>query len=665
MPLSRTCIVVLASVAACGGSADESYFASGIKVEVQPESALLQPGGLLQLAATVSGSAVARVNWSVDCGSITQDGLYTAPAGEAVCQVVARSEADTTKSGAATVTVTPHVSPPPAPPMAGWGATCAAEPFPTSGTRYYFCDCAAGADPNCVPGNDTNAGTTPGAPKRTWAAAIGAFNSLPAGGTVALCKGGRWTASADQTINNAACAPDVACPLATRTSLGCTPSTTCNLRDYQAAWGGTSKPVVYGNDATLSTGGGSVSAADGFRILNIKFLGTGVGVGFGPSILASDYEVCNVEWDNFGMAVYMELPDTSACQTVLNNGGSKRHYWRGNRIVNMTSTGILVEESDSEWDGNYIEWAPPGACSDRNHPVYHANNYCRSTNWTFKNNEVRSPKCSISTTVYVSKASENFVFENNLIDQSGSTNAGSFAMGITLGTWSSGCGGVSGACGHINTTIRGNRILMHVGYGIAADNAPGALVENNVIIYTPGNTSPDGAAAILVPHAYSEAAQNSSNVMVRNNTVYLAGVSGSLVGFDNSRASGTSARVYNNSFVKASGTANLTCLAGNATQIPAYGANHCYGYSSLGYGAGWITGAPSFVAPGANPATADFTPRATSPLRNTGSTASTCTVRGQTNRPCYAPTAITASPWSSTATSLNRDASPDIGAHEL
>jgi hypothetical protein len=292
--------------AACDPADPNSAAMTSIVVDVIPSTATLGQGDRLQLTASVTGTSVTIVTWSVDCGSISDSGLYTAPDTVGACRVVATSQADASKSGSATVTVTGASTP-----GTGWGATCAAEPLRQTGTTYYFCDCQAGADANCAAGNDANPGTSPAVPKRTWPAAVAAFNGLSAGGTVALCKGGRWTATSDQTLNNAACAPDPSCPLGTRTGLSCTPSTTCDLRDYQAPWGGTSKPVISGG-STLWTGGSSVSAADGFRVLNLKFVGAGDLFAFCPSTYASDYEMCNIEWDNFGGAVYMELPDTAA-----------------------------------------------------------------------------------------------------------------------------------------------------------------------------------------------------------------------------------------------------------------------------------------------------------------------------------------------------------------
>jgi polygalacturonase len=76
---------------------------------MSPTTASLTTGGSRSFAATVTGSANTAVTWSVQegsaGGSVTSAGVYTAPATAGTYHVVARSQADTTKSASATVTV--------------------------------------------------------------------------------------------------------------------------------------------------------------------------------------------------------------------------------------------------------------------------------------------------------------------------------------------------------------------------------------------------------------------------------------------------------------------------------------------------------------------------------------------------------------------------------
>jgi hypothetical protein len=85
-----------------------------VAVAISPSTATVAAGGSLTFTATVTGTTNTAVTWSVQetsgCGSVTQSGVYTAPAAAATCHVVATSSADATRSAIATVTVT---APPP------------------------------------------------------------------------------------------------------------------------------------------------------------------------------------------------------------------------------------------------------------------------------------------------------------------------------------------------------------------------------------------------------------------------------------------------------------------------------------------------------------------------------------------------------------------------
>lgn len=84
-----------------------------VAVSISPRSPSVVAGGTLAFTAAVSGAADTAVTWAVaeaSCGSITDAGVYTAPAGAATCSVLATSHADPTRRDAVTVTVT---APPP------------------------------------------------------------------------------------------------------------------------------------------------------------------------------------------------------------------------------------------------------------------------------------------------------------------------------------------------------------------------------------------------------------------------------------------------------------------------------------------------------------------------------------------------------------------------
>jgi hypothetical protein len=93
------------------------YYESGdstpVLVDISPSSVSLSAGSTQQFAATVSGSSKTDVIWAVDgvtggnvtVGTIDGNGLYAAPNAAGTHTITATSEADSTVSGSATVTV--------------------------------------------------------------------------------------------------------------------------------------------------------------------------------------------------------------------------------------------------------------------------------------------------------------------------------------------------------------------------------------------------------------------------------------------------------------------------------------------------------------------------------------------------------------------------------
>jgi hypothetical protein len=77
-------------------------------VTVSPQSVALPPGGSTTFSCTVSGTPNATCKWAVvesGGGSITSGGVYTAPGTTGTYHVVAKSKANASSAGTATVTV--------------------------------------------------------------------------------------------------------------------------------------------------------------------------------------------------------------------------------------------------------------------------------------------------------------------------------------------------------------------------------------------------------------------------------------------------------------------------------------------------------------------------------------------------------------------------------
>ena len=106
--IALACILVLFGI---GATARTSTFRGApVTVSIYPVSAILT-GGTQQFTATVTGSTNTAVTWSATGGTVSANGLYTAPATAGTYSVTATSQADSTKSASATVTVTAPSSP--------------------------------------------------------------------------------------------------------------------------------------------------------------------------------------------------------------------------------------------------------------------------------------------------------------------------------------------------------------------------------------------------------------------------------------------------------------------------------------------------------------------------------------------------------------------------
>jgi hypothetical protein len=109
----QTVTVTATSVADTSGKATASVtIIPSVQVTVSPSTTSLTPSGTQQFTAAVTGTTNTAVTWSLNppLGTISQSGLYTAPASVNAAQgvtVIAASAADSSKSALAYVNITP------------------------------------------------------------------------------------------------------------------------------------------------------------------------------------------------------------------------------------------------------------------------------------------------------------------------------------------------------------------------------------------------------------------------------------------------------------------------------------------------------------------------------------------------------------------------------
>lgn len=475
--------------------------------------------------------------------------------------------------------------------------TCSTLPLRGTGTTHYYCDCQTDRQDGCIAGSDINAGTSPSLPRQSLSNAVTTFNSMPAGDTIAFCKGGSWRATGRLNLFNSNCSQAADMKAAANT-------TTCDIRDYTPAWGGTNQPRITQTVSdylfTFISG-----AMRGVRILNLNLIGGGTGpngTNVGTNAIVSqgaftDSLICGNTID--GWVVNFNLLQD------VQPAASRITLW-GNNVTRGSQDCFFGGMQDGgSIDANIFDNC--GSVSAGTHAIYLR--ATAGTNMSVTNNQFlrTGPVACGGSMFVVHDQFDGLNVENNLFD----TGPGGicYAIGIDSGDYPT-------AGWYRNLTIRRNRILNLGNEGIHIGNAPNAIVENNVIVGRAGA----GATCINMPAWHtrvSPADDPTTASVIRNNTCYFpSGAGPGLIGiYVGSIQEGTGHIISNNivNFADGSGTCFSTSMSAGSYAF--IGNNACNGTWSTTYDATThITTNPQFT----NAASGDFTLLPTSPLRSAG-----------------------------------------------
>jgi hypothetical protein len=576
------------------------------------------------LPPVVASGATAKITWSssnaTSCtlsgstaggsGSLTgASGSYTTPA------LTADGSYTVTCSGSDGSSISKTIAIVISSTIANAAAACAAEPV--RGTVYYYCDCGTGADANCVPGDNANAGTSPAAPRRTIEDAVSRYNALTGTNTIALCKGGAFDAAPTNwlSLDNSRCAA----------------GTTCNdIREYapmtfKNGAAPTAKPIV-SNVGTDTTTFAVTGIKGGVRFLNLSLKGdTG-----GPTNArhafffyrgAHDVTMCNLDMDGFDMPVYNESGgDGDAKTTNIKLTGSNI---TNSRVIGYLGGGDNTEISYNNWDGN-------GSSNKFDHTIY-LGSAKEITDIQVVGNRIHGqygPTCLGAPMIAHAAIDGLMVRDNTVVLEASQTSPGCWGIGFNNNT------NATHAQYYRNATFSGNTVINAGNLGFTVSSCPGCIIENNVIIQ---NWPSGGSTGISVP-AYAANVSRGDDTgtanTIRNNTVWFGpNATGTSTGID-VNTEGTSYVVANNtvSSVQSAGTLNCFRYRLPLASFAFIDNNHCHSTvanrwettqgsltawqtyaAAYGFDAAALTGDPLFVAPGT-----DFTPAAGSPLIHGG-----------------------------------------------
>jgi len=398
-------------------------------------------------------------------------------------------------------------------------SACATAPLRTSlatadhgfGTVHYFCSSG---------GVDSNNGLSPSTAKASWSAMISTFNSMPAGDTVALCRGGSWTASTGIIQN-------------TR----CSAAATCDFRDY----GTGNLPLITYNGNGYIFRVFELGHEEGYRWWNIhveNVSGSEIAWIFANDV--SDVDICNVNV-NGG---YLGVQD---------NGGNTGQG-RNNRITVRNSTfsnthldAILAGSSNFTVDSNvFTNVGDSTTCPSGGmfcHAVYLGGETVGGV--VMEAQDIRITNNTMTMDSSVSCGSE-------MIHIAGRYNHGLVENNYMLATNSTtnSCEGIQAAgSGYLNSawlramTYRRNRIFLLGnpkptqcgialdGHGTVASDISGqsvytlnqavspAIVADNIIVL--GGSYPSGIAYQTNSSAASPKGDVTSGIITYNNSIYF------------------------------------------------------------------------------------------------------------------------------------------------
>jgi hypothetical protein len=404
-----------------------------------------------------------------------------------------------------------------------------------SGPVFYFCDCGAGADPGCVPGDDGADGAAPTSARRTFEAARSAFNALPAGGTVALCRGGAFTVSGTRWSNPSCRADD-----------------RCVVRDYDP--GGVdpdARPLVRalnGSHVFSLEDGGDANHEEGYVIANLRLTSVDGG---GWAVFAyndvDDVRLCHLDIDGFGIGVHAAGSNPPEADS---DGENENIVLEHSRVTNCADQGWLGGCSGcgvrySVFDNNGF------ARAVFNHNIYFSGSNVGVAHGMFAigNDLYRSAAVDgvcAGTSLVAHGNHDGLLIEDNFVHEDVGA-AGQGCWGIAVDT------GYASAESFVNVTIRGNVVADVGNLAIGVNACSSCLIENNLII----SRQPYGARAIAAPDRPREANDLPMNaVTVRNNTVVsVTGGTGIAVGGD-----GTGHIVVSNAIVTEDTASAWNCL---------------------------------------------------------------------------------------------------------
>jgi hypothetical protein len=439
-------------------------------------------------------------------------------------------------------------------------------------TCYYVCDCASGADSDCVAGNDAATGTV-GAPWRNYEKARTTFGTLAPGDAIRFCTGGAWDVSAgDRWVN-----------------LNCTAADRCWVGDYTPPWasGNEGRPIIRrtdGADGFALEDGGNAEHEEGYVFENLDIRGSGSSAGFFLYNDIDDVEIRNVLIQGFSLGVH--LAGSNACNSSdpRCDGQNDRITLRDSTIVNNVSQGWLGASNGTQLISNTFENNGSTAVFDHNIYISGASGGqttgIRVIGNRLYHSTMVNDECTAVSLVVHGQHDQLLIEGNEVWEDVG--HAGQGCWGIAVDN------GYGEAEGFTNVIIRGNRVRNVGNLAIGVGACANCVIENNVIIHEQNF----GITAIAAPdRSLGSGDLPQDNIIVRNNSIYIGpGSGGTAISV---REMGDDHQIVGNAIAYTGASSSFNCLRADLGPT-AYDA---IDYNVCGFGAGeWADGSGGLSA---------------------------------------------------------------------
>ena len=372
---------------------------------------------------------------------------------------------------------------------------------PSTAVIYYACDCAAGADKDCVAGNDTNTGTSASAPWRSFERARSQFASLRAGDRIEFCKGGRFTAAAggNKWVNPS-----------------CKAATPCVVASYKAPWasGDEGRPFIHsptGQNAIDFSDSGNADHEEGYMFAGLELQGEKTDVGYFLYNDVDNVTICDSSIHEFGIGVQSAGGNPPNAGADLINANM---MLSDSDISNNGDQGFLGGELNATIQNTHFKNNGFNRVTF-NHNIYIATDDGNGKNITIRNNDLYqsaliSGKCQ-GTSLVAHGLINGMLIQGNTVHED-------------LGTAGDGCWGIAVVPGYAtgesfqNIVIRGNTVTNVGNESIGVSSCQSCTIEDNVVVNQQGFND----TAIAAPGGSEDTGDAKiDHITIRNNSINI------------------------------------------------------------------------------------------------------------------------------------------------